>query len=227
VGARDVLVDDYVALDPGSAPSAAFLREFPSIYGGVLSGDFDRIRLRNLQILDRRDHGIRMGRRGAIHVGEREFFAEDAEFTNSDCGSLLGVQSGNPDGVWLVGRILQVITPKRIALDVSAGASVRNGLYAYGGATREGLILNHGGSVVLDNVEIAAGHASGMEGEPAAAGLRVEGLQTPLQASGTTISPSPDPQGAGVGIRIVGNAAQVADARGGIRIRGFAVEASD
>lgn len=226
VGARDVVVDDYVALDPGSAPTAAFLAEFPSIYGGVLSGDFDRIRLRNLHILDRRQNGVRMGRGGTIGAGDREFFAGDAAFIDADRGSLLGVQSGNPNGVWLVGEIIQVISPQRVVLDVTAGVDVRNGVYAYGGATREGLILTHGRGVVLENVELVAGHASGLPGEPAAAALRIEGLEVPLAASSTSILPPPDRKGTGVGIRIVGDPAQAANARAGISITGFAVATS-
>jgi hypothetical protein len=224
IGVRDVIIDDYVAIDPGSAPTAALAGHYPSIYGGILSGDFDRVRLENLRILDRRDHGVRSGRQAAITAGSRECIAQDATFGAGDVGALLGIRGANPDGAWYVGRIAAVLAPDRVRLDLPAGATVRAAAYAYGGATREGLVLTHGGRVTLRAVRITAGRGSGLPGEPPAAGLRIEALTAPLQASTTTIAAPPGNTGGAAGIRSPdGGRLRMAVSMPGIEVRGFSV----
>lgn len=218
IGVRDATIDDYIAIDPGSAPTAALAGHYPSIYGGILSGDFDRIRLKNLQILDRRDHGVRTGRQAAVVAGGRECVARDATFAARDVGAFLGIRGANPNGAWYVGRIVEVLAHDRVKLDLPAGATVRAASYAYGGATREGLVLTHGGRVTMQSVQITAGRGSGLPGEPLAAGLRVEALAAPLQASATTIELSPGDAGGAVGIR-----SRTGLAPPGIAVRGSVV----
>ncbi|MBD8620623.1 hypothetical protein IFT67_17005 [Sphingomonas sp. CFBP 13728] len=218
IGVRDATIDDYIAINPGSAPTAALAGQYPSIYGGILSGDFDRVRLNNVQILDRRDHGVRSGRQAAIAKGSQECVVRDATFGASDVGAFLGIRGANPNGVWYVGRIAAVLAHDRVKVNLPAGATVRAAAYAYGGATREGLVLTHGGRVTMQAVQIAAGRSSGLPGEPPAAGLRVEELAVPLQASATTIAAPPGDVGGAVGIR-----SGAASNLPGIAVRGFAV----
>ena len=223
VGVRDVIIDDYVAIDPGSAPTAAFTEHYPSIYGGILSGDFDRVRLKNVQILDRRSHGVRFGRQAAIAAGSRECVVHDAMFDVRDVGAFLGIRGANPNGAWYVGRIAAILAPNRIRLDLPAAVTVRAAAYAYGGATREGLVLTHGGRVTLQEVRIAAGRGSGLPGEPPAAGLRIEALAEPIQASATKIAAPSGDVGGAAGIRSPGRGSRTAAAIPGIAVSGFPV----
>ncbi len=220
VGVRDVTISDYVAMDPGSAPTAALPEHYPSVYGGALSGDFDRIRLKNVAIIDGRSRGIRIGRLGAINRGSRTFVASDARFDTGDIGAFLGIRGANPKGTWYVGRIVEILAPDRVLLDLPAAAGTTGATYSYGGATREGLILTHGGGVTLDHVRIVAGRGSGLPGEPPAAGLRLEALRTPVTAAGTTIAAPHGPDGGATAVRAP-DRPSYAHAISGIVISGF------
>lgn len=221
VGVRDVTIQNYETINPGAAPTAALASHYPSIYGGVLSGDVDRVRLHDVHISDRRAGGVRIGRSGTIAAGSHLFSAADGAFGAADVGAFLGIRGANPQGTWYVGRILEVIDPRRVRLDLPAGATVRGARFAFGGATREGLILNHGGRIDLRDVRIVAGRGSGLAGEPAAAGLRLDKPRGALSFLGTTVAAPRGAAGGAVGVRTRGMRPSAAGAPEGITVTGF------
>jgi hypothetical protein len=205
VGVRDAIISDYIIINPGYAPSSALGPNWPSIHGGSLSSDFSSVRLDRVQIIDRRRSIVRMGTGGEIARGARLFHTRDARFSESDVGTFLGIRGANPQGVCYSGRVVRLVSPNEVELDLPAGASVQGAAFAYGGACREGLRLFHGESVQLRNCRVEAGTHSGLPGEPAAAAIRIENVRDAVPIDGTVVLAPPTAGTTPVGIDLIGS----------------------
>ncbi len=219
VGARNSIVDDYIMLNPGYAPTSALGPGWPSIYGGSLSTDFSAVLLRRVQVVDRRGGKIVLGGDGEIAAGTRRFKSAGARFAPEDVGTFIGILGANPQGVCYVGRIARFVSRAEVELDLPAAAGVRNARFAYGGACREGLRLFHGTSARLEACRIEAGTHSGLPGEPAAAALRIENVRQPVALGGTIVKAPPTRGAVPVGIELIRS--ELADSA---QISGFARE---
>jgi hypothetical protein len=176
IGARRGTIEAVTITDPGAAPVALLVPERPDIYGIVLSTDFSDIALRDITITDRRGRRMADTRGASIDRGSRLLTVRGGGFTADDAGQMIGIPGANPGGAAYVGRIARVIAPDQVELDLPAGAAVRGGRFAAGGATRNGIILNHGRDVSLDNVRIVAGAAGDAAGLNDAAAIRMQDM---------------------------------------------------
>lgn len=221
VGVRGAVIDDYVITNAGAAPTAAW-SIYPEIYGGLLSSEFVDVAISRLRVVDTRRSRVRRGVRGAIRAGSRVFQGSGAGFSANDVGAYIGIAGANPSGVHYVGRILSVESPTRVTLDLPAGASVTNADFSLGGATRQGMVLFHGTSATLRQVEIEAGNSSGLPGEPSAAAMRIDMVNGDIELA-DFVATAPVTGAVAPSGLLIRNSPRMRLRRGATRIEGFVV----
>jgi hypothetical protein len=220
VNVRRSSVHDVMIDNPGSAPTALLIPARPELYGIVLSSGFSDIQLSNVTVRDRRPGRLFAAGGASIARGSTRMTTAGSAFEPSDAGNWIGIAGGNPQGCAYVGRIVTVVGPREVVLDLPAGATVRGGRIAVGGVTRNGLILTAGSDVALDNVTIEAGAAADPASLAQAAAVRMSGMQGEVSFSRTVLR-APGGGNRPAGVRVTGGRARLTglDAT---RVEGFA-----
>lgn len=222
VAARRGEISDVSILNPGSAPAALLIPARPEIFGIVLSSDFFAITLRDITISDDRDGRQVEGSGGSIARGSRQLSVQTPVFQADDVDRWIGILGANPSGSAYVGRIARVLSPSKAELDLPAGATVRNARFAIGGLTRNGLILNSGTDVLLDNVRITAGAAGDTRGLTDAAAIRMQDMRGTVRFTNVALqAPIALARAKPAGVRLIRNRARISGLDG-IGGRGFA-----
>jgi parallel beta-helix repeat protein len=219
ISVRNSSVRDVVIDDAGSAPSALLIPARPELYGVVLSTNFSDIELSNVIVRDRRPGRLFAGSGASIARGSRRLRTAADAFEPSDVGNWIGIMGGNPQGCAYVGRIAAVSSAREVELDIPAGAAVRDGRFAVGGVTRNGVILTSGSDVTFDNVQIEAGAAADQASIPEAAAVRMSGMRGKVSFARTQLR---GPRGGSkpAGLRVTGGRAQLLGVDG-VRVEGF------
>ncbi|MFN6934769.1 MAG: right-handed parallel beta-helix repeat-containing protein [Tsuneonella sp.] len=200
VGVARPVIENCQIRDAGSSPTAVLGAGFPEIYGIVLSGGSFSAAITDVSIVDSRSIRTAIGR-GSIARRSRTLTAGSATFEPGDVGRIIGIDRGNPGRVVYVGRIAEVVSATRAILDLPAGADVRNGHFAIGGNTRNGVVMRGGQRAAIARTTIAAGAIAEAGGEPAAAAVMLENMATNVMFTETQISPPARARGAPAGIR--------------------------
>ena len=221
VAARNGVISRITITDPGSAPAALLIPARPEIFGIVLSSDFSDIVLRDITITDSRSGRQFLGQAASIDRGSRVLTVPQATFLAEDAGSWLGIAGGNPGGAAYVGRIARVISSRQVELDLPAGATIRGGRFAVGGAARNGIILNHGSDVTLENVRIVAGSAADAPGMNDAAAIRMQDMTGTVSFSNVVLGAPAGTWAKPAGLLVLRNRARLVGVDG-ISATGFA-----
>lgn len=180
VGARRALIQGRM-VNVGQATAAALTYQaaatYPDISGVVLSSDFDHVTVRNLMLSDTRRGGVAYRADGVARAGDATFNSAGANFTGDDVGKPIGILGAGPSGIVHETTIAARISATSVELADAPVSSVAAGAkFAYGGATREGIIAYSGTAVDVEGCTIEAGVFSGLADEPHAAAVRLQAL---------------------------------------------------
>jgi len=191
IGVRNVSISDYKAMNPSGAATGALIAmirgtatpdNWPSLYGLILSADWDRVGLSNIQVVDNRQNPIRAGVTGTVAIGSTAFSASDAAFVATDVGQEIAIAGAGPlsGQVAHICRIASVNSATSVTLSRPVITGVSAAKYAWGGACRRPLeVVNGvGGSVIGCRFE--GGISSGLTNEPVASGVHIAGLSGEL-----------------------------------------------
>ena len=210
VAARRGEIADVSIVNPGSAPSALLIPARPEIFGIVLSSGFSDVALRNITITDDRDGRQVEGTGASITRGARRLAVRTPVFRADDLDRWIGILGANPAGSAYVGRVTRVLSPTQVEIDLPAGATVRNARFALGGLARNGLVLNSGADVELENVRIAAGAAGDAKALADAAAIRMQDMRGTVRLTGVDLrAPPAISRTKPAGVRMIRNGARV------------------
>lgn len=184
VGAAPTIALAYDVLTV-SAPATPPMDRYPNIYGAVLSGDVAQLDV-DLIVSDNRNQVVVKRSDGAMTAGSAVLTSAGASFTSADVGKWIGVLGANPQGVVLVGKIASHQSATQVTLDHPARSAVTGATFAYGGATREPLIVSNVASADISGT-FEGGVTSGLPNEPPANALRVRNVSDRVSLTNITL----------------------------------------
>lgn len=184
-GAAPTVALTYDVLS-SSMPSTAPSDRYPSIYGAVLSGDVSQLDI-DLIVSDNRNQVVVRRTDGAMTAGSAILTSAGASFSAADVGKWVGVLGANPQGVCLVGKIASYQSATQVTLDRPAFTTVSGATFAYGGATREPLIVTNIASADISGT-FEGGVSSGLPSEPPPAAVRVRNITDRVSLTNITLT---------------------------------------
>lgn len=195
VGAKDGFVKAVID-DAGYAPTAGLAAfssggaGYPDVYGVVCSGDLENVTLQT-SITDRRASAIFTGTDAVTTASSTTITSATAAFEANDVGTLIAVFAANPSNSTYIGRIVTINSPTSVEVDKAPTLSVAGANYAYGGATRNPIIMNSGRNISVEDSVIEAGTFSSLTagpGEPDAAAIYFAGGTGNCTVKGTNMT---------------------------------------
>lgn len=183
-GAAPTVALTYDALT-ASMPAISPSDRYPSIYGAVLSGDVSQLDV-DLIVTDNRNQTVIRRTDGAMTAGSAILNSAGASFTSADVGKWVGVLGANPQSVCLVGKIASYQSATQVTLDRPAFTTVTGATFAYGGATREPLIVNSIASADISGI-FEGGVVSGLPNEPVSAAVRIRNITDRVSINNVTM----------------------------------------
>lgn len=186
--------------DGGGTPT------YPDIGGVILSTLFSNVKISKfIQTDDRSADGVIYLTDGVATSGDATFTSASAAFDSADVGKRIAVLGAGPDSgnVVLETTIASVNSATSIELAQAPYTSASAAKFAYGGASRNGIIAYTGASVDIEDCTVVAGTSMGLTAEPTASAIEIEAISDRVRIAGSTLTAPSNGGSTPAGLRMI------------------------